>query len=136
MEPVRGQGVGTAMRRPNPTEAVLFAGVPILLLLLYVFGVSAVVQGLIWVAVGGVVGWIGSVILCTETQQGIMLDIASGALGALAGLLLLGAPVSGGGPLETFLASVVGSVIVIAAAALVRGWRPWRKRAETGNETA
>ena len=115
------------MRRLNPTLAVLVAGLLLLALLAFVFGVPAVMQGAIWVACGAVVGWLGSLILGTATQQGILLDILSGAVGALAGLLLLGAPVSGGGPLEQFLAAVVGAVLVIAAAGLARGWRPGRK---------
>lgn len=114
------------MRRLTPTEAVLVTAVPTLLLLLYVFGVAAILQGVVWVAVGGVVGWIGSIVMGSQTQQSILLDILSGAAGAFAGLLLFGAPVSGGGPLERFLAAVVGSVIVIAAAGLARGWRPGR----------
>jgi uncharacterized membrane protein YeaQ/YmgE (transglycosylase-associated protein family) len=79
-----------------------------------------------------VVGWLGSLILGTPTQQGILLDILSGAVGALAGLLLLGAPISGGGPLEQFLAAMVGAVLVIAAAGLARGWRPGRKTEHGG----
>lgn len=121
------------MRRPNSTEAVLLAGIPSLLLLLYVFGAEAVVQGALWVLVGALVGWLGSLVMGTETQQGILLDMLTGALGALAGLLLFGAPIAGGGPLERFLASAMGSVIVVAAAAVVRGWRPgrgWRRAVE------
>ena len=121
------------MRRVNPIQAVLAAAVLTAALLLYVFGVPAFVRGILWVAVGAGVGWIGSLILCTDTRQGILLDIANGAVGAFAGLLLLGAPISGGGPLEQFLAAVVGSVIVVAAAGLTRGWRPGRRSAHAGN---
>ena len=115
------------MRRPSLTQAVLIAIALTTALLIYVFGVPAVLRGMVWVAVGAFVGWLGSLILCTATQQGILLDILAGAVGALAGLLLLGAPISGGGPLEQFLAAVVGSVLVIAAAGAARGWRPWRR---------
>ena len=120
------------MRRLNPSHAVLVAGLLLLALLAYVFGVPAVLRGAIWVACGAVVGWLGSLILGTGTQHGILLDILSGAVGALAGLLLLGAPISGGGPLEQFLAAVVGSVLVIAAAGLARGWRPGRRSGAEG----
>jgi uncharacterized membrane protein YeaQ/YmgE (transglycosylase-associated protein family) len=117
------------MRRLTLSQAVLAAAVLTLLLLAYVFGVPAILQGVIWVAVGAVVGWLGSLIFGTATQQGILLDILSGAVGALAGLLLLGAPISGGGPLEQFLAAAVGSVIVVGAAGVARGWRPRRHSA-------
>ncbi len=115
------------MRGLNPTYAVLIAGVLLLALLIYVFDVPAVLRGLVWVACGAVVGWLGSLIFSTPTQQGILLDILAGAVGALAGLLLLGAPISGGGPLEQFLAAVVGAILVIAAAGVARGWRPLRR---------
>ena len=117
------------MRYVTPIQAVLAAAVLTAALLLYVFGAPAFVRGILWVAVGAGVGWIGSLILCTDTRQGILLDIACGAVGAFAGLLLLGAPISGGGPLEQFLAAVVGSVIVVAAAGVARGWRPGRRSA-------
>jgi uncharacterized membrane protein YeaQ/YmgE (transglycosylase-associated protein family) len=122
------------MRRPTPKQVILIAAALCLLLLLYVFGATVLLQSILWVLVGAVVGWIGSLVMATDTQQGILLDILTGALGAFAGLLLFGAPISGGGPLERFLASAVGSVIVVAAMALVRGWRPgrgWRRAAES-----
>ncbi len=103
-------------------------------LLLYVFGTQLVIQGALWVLVGAVAGWVGSLVMGTDTRQGILLDMLTGALGAFAGLLLFGAPISGGGPLEQFLASVLGSVIVVAAMAFVRGWRPgrgWQRSAST-----
>ena len=114
--------------RPVPSSALLLAGVILLGLLAYLLGVPATLRGAVWVACGAVVGWLGSLILGTATQQGILLDILSGAVGALAGLLLLGAPISGGGPLEQFLAAVLGAILVIAAAGLARGWRPWTGR--------
>ena len=123
------------MRRPSPAQAVLLAAVLSLALLVYVFGAQAFVQSMLWVLVGAIVGWLGSLVMATRTRQGILLDILTGALGAFAGLLLFGAPISGGGPLERFLAAVVGSIVVIAAAAIVRGWRPgrgWRQSADGG----
>ena len=116
------------MRPPSPTQAVLIAIALTTILLVYVFGVPTVLRGIIWVAVGAFVGWLGSLILATDSQQDILLDILAGAVGALAGLLLLGAPISGGGPLEQFLAAAVGSVLVLAASGLARGKRPWRRR--------
>jgi uncharacterized membrane protein YeaQ/YmgE (transglycosylase-associated protein family) len=119
------EGVAASMRLWIPTQTVLVATVSTLALLLYVFGVPAVLRGVIWVAVGAVLGWLGSLILGTETQQGIWLDISAGASGALAGFLLLGAPL-GGQPLEDFLAAALGSVVAIAAAGGARDWQPMR----------
>src|SRR5687768_11758351 len=115
------------MRRLTPMQAVLIALASTIALLTYVFGVPDVLGGAIWVCVGAVVGWLGSLILRSGTQHDIVLDILAGAVGALAGLLLLGAPISGGGPLEQFLAAVLGSVLVVGAAGIARGWRPSRR---------
>jgi uncharacterized membrane protein YeaQ/YmgE (transglycosylase-associated protein family) len=114
------------MRKPTPTQAVLIALALTTVLLVYVFGAPAALRGAIWVGVGAIVGWLGSLVLATSTQHGILLNILAGAVGALAGLLLLGAPISGGGPLEQFLAAMVGSALLVAAAGAARGWR--RKR--------
>ena len=120
------------MRSLNLTHALLLVGLLLLALLAYAFGVPAVLQGAIWVACGALFGWLGSLVFRTRRQQGILLDILSGAVGALAGLLLLGAPISGGGPLEQFLAAVVGAVLAIAISVLARGWRPGRRRKAEG----
>ena len=112
------------MFRLGPTHAVLIALAATIGLLIFVFGVADVLRGVIWVLVGAVVGWLGSLVLRSRTQQEIVFVILAGALGALAGLLLLGAPISGGGPLEQFLAAVLGSVLVVGAAGIAQGWRP------------
>jgi uncharacterized membrane protein YeaQ/YmgE (transglycosylase-associated protein family) len=127
LERSAGQGVGGAMRLLTSTHVVLIALAAMVGLLIYVFGVAIVLRGVIWVLVGAVVGWLGSLVLRTRTQQEILFDILAGALGALAGLLLLGAPISGGGPLEQFLAAVLGSVLVVGVAGIARGWRPFTR---------
>ena len=38
---------------------------------------------------GGLVGWIGSLVMRTDTSEGIFLDIVAGAIGAVAAALLL-----------------------------------------------
>ena len=44
---------------------------------------------ILWLIVGGVLGWIASKIMRTDAQQGIVLNIIVGVIGALlAGLLL------------------------------------------------
>ncbi len=114
------------MRKPTPAQAVLISVALTTMLLVYVFGVPAVLRGAIWMAVGAVVGWLGSLILTTSTQNGILLSILAGAGGALAGLLFLGSPIGGGGPLEHFLAAMIGSVLLLGVAGAARGRR--RKR--------
>jgi uncharacterized membrane protein YeaQ/YmgE (transglycosylase-associated protein family) len=51
---------------------------------------------IVWLIVGGVVGWIASMIMRTDAQQGIVLNVVVGIIGAaLAGWLL--APLIGVG---------------------------------------
>ncbi len=115
------------MRPLSLAHAVLIALAATIGLLIFVFGVANVLRGVIWVLVGAVVGWLGSLVLRARTQQEILFIILAGALGALAGLLLLGAPISGGGPLEQFLAAVVGSVLVVGGAGIAHGWKPLQR---------
>ena len=112
------------MRQLTLAQAVLIAVGLTIGLLLYVFGAPAVLGGAIWVSIGAIVGWLGSLVMRAGTQQEIWLDILAGAVGALAGLLLFGTPISGGGPLEQFFAAMVGSVLVVGGVGAARGWRP------------
>ena len=115
------------MRHLTPTQAVMIALALTIGLLLYVFGVPAVLGGAVWVSIGAFVGWIGSLVMRAPTQQDIWVDILVGAVGALTGLVLFGTPISGGGPLEQFFAAIVGSVLFVVGLGAARGWRPSRR---------
>lgn len=77
---------------------------------------------IIWLIVGGVVGWLASKIMRTDAQQGLILNVVVGIVGAfLAGLLFTGgtinqAPLS----IESFLVSLVGAVILLGIVNLLR----------------
>ena len=44
---------------------------------------------LVWLIVGGVVGWLASIVMRTDAQQGILLNVVVGIVGALlAGFIL------------------------------------------------
>ena len=45
---------------------------------------------IIWLIVGGIVGWLASIIMKRDAQQGIILNIVVGIVGALIGGFLLG----------------------------------------------
>lgn len=76
---------------------------------------------LIWLVVGGVVGWLASIVMRTDGQQGIFLNIIVGIVGAFIGGLLFGGSINNGAitPM-TFLVSLVGAVILLAIVNLVR----------------
>ena len=81
---------------------------------------------IIWLIVGGLIGWIASMIMHTNGQQGVILNIVVGIIGALlAGYLL--APLFGTGTinqgdfsLSGLLISLVGAVILLAIVNLFR----------------
>jgi uncharacterized membrane protein YeaQ/YmgE (transglycosylase-associated protein family) len=77
---------------------------------------------IIWLIVGGICGWLASLIMRTDAQQGIILNIVVGIVGAvIAGLLFGGgASLNNGVTIETFLYSLLGAVILLAIVNLVR----------------
>jgi uncharacterized membrane protein YeaQ/YmgE (transglycosylase-associated protein family) len=76
--------------------------------------------------VGGLIGWLASIVMRTNAQQGVLLNIVVGIVGALlAGFLL--APLFGTGnitqgdfSLPALLVSLLGSVILLAIVNLFR----------------
>jgi len=83
----------------------------------------------IWLIVGGVIGWIASLLMRTNSRQGLLLDIVVGIVGALvAGLLLT--PLFGIGTinqnnfsLPAMLVSLLGAIILLAVVNLLRRGR-------------
>ncbi len=77
---------------------------------------------ILWLIIGGIVGWLASIIMRTDAQQGILLNIVVGIVGAgLAGLVfnrgtINQAPLSIG----AFLISLLGAVILLAIVNLLR----------------
>jgi len=79
---------------------------------------------IIWLIVGGVIGWLASLIMRTDAQQGILLNIVVGILGAaIAGLILGGGSINQGITLQSFLYSLLGAVILLAVVNLIRRGR-------------
>ena len=76
--------------------------------------------------VGGLIGWIASIVMRTNAQQGVLLNVVVGIVGALlAGFLL--APLFGTGTitqgnfsLSALLVSLLGAVILLAIVNLFR----------------
>jgi uncharacterized membrane protein YeaQ/YmgE (transglycosylase-associated protein family) len=75
---------------------------------------------IIWLIVGGVCGWLASLIMRTDAQQGIILNIVVGIIGAIiAGLLLGKGNINQGFSIESFLWSLVGAIILLAIVNLI-----------------
>jgi uncharacterized membrane protein YeaQ/YmgE (transglycosylase-associated protein family) len=84
---------------------------------------------LIWLVIGGVIGWLASLIMRTDGNQGIFLNIVVGIVGAFIGGLLL-SPLLGAGTINnsglsvaTFVTSLGGAVILLAIVNLFRRGR-------------
>jgi uncharacterized membrane protein YeaQ/YmgE (transglycosylase-associated protein family) len=81
---------------------------------------------ILWLIIGGLIGWIASLIMRTDAQQNIFLNIIVGIVGALlAGFLLT--PLLGIGTinqsnfsLPALLVSLLGSIILLAIINLFR----------------
>ena len=77
---------------------------------------------IIWLIVGGVVGWLASLIMRTDAQQGVILNIVVGIVGAvIAGFIFGGgASLNNAITIETFLYSLLGAVVLLAIVNLIR----------------
>jgi uncharacterized membrane protein YeaQ/YmgE (transglycosylase-associated protein family) len=81
---------------------------------------------IVWLVIGGIVGWLASLVMRTDAQQGILLNIIVGIVGALiAGWFI--SPLVGSGTINAgnfslagLLVSLVGSILLLALVNLVR----------------
>ncbi|MFM9976842.1 MAG: GlsB/YeaQ/YmgE family stress response membrane protein [Sphingomonadaceae bacterium] len=81
---------------------------------------------IIMLVVGGVIGWLASIVMRTDGQQGIILNVVVGIVGAmLAGVLLTpllgGAPITSGAfDVRSLLVSFLGAIVVLGVVNLIR----------------
>lgn len=76
---------------------------------------------IIWLVIGGVVGWLASLVMRTDGQQGIVLNIVVGIVGAFIGGLLFGGSINQTPTSPTaFIISLLGAIILLAIVNLVR----------------
>ncbi len=81
---------------------------------------------IIWLIVGGLIGWVASMIMRTDAQQGVILNVVVGIVGSMLGGWLI-APLLGTGTINQsdfsimgLLASLIGAVILLAIVNLFR----------------
>lgn len=81
---------------------------------------------IIWLLVGGIIGWLASLLMKTDGQQGIILNVIVGIVGAMLGGWFI-SPLVGVGTinqdnfsLPALLVSFVGAAILLAIVNLVR----------------
>lgn len=84
---------------------------------------------IVWLILGGIIGWIASKIMRTDAQQGIFLNIIVGIIGAMLGGFLI-SPLLGIATINqndfsiaALLVSLLGAIILLAIVNLVRRGR-------------
>lgn len=70
---------------------------------------------IIWLIVGGIIGWVASIIMKTNAQQGMILNIVVGIVGALIGGWLL-SPMVGAGTVNQGDFSLLGLLVSLGGA--------------------
>jgi len=85
---------------------------------------------IIWIVVGGILGWLASLVMRTDAQQGMLLNVVVGIVGALLGGWLL-APLFGTGTINqndfsisSLLVSFLGAIVLLAIVNLLRRGTP------------
>lgn len=84
---------------------------------------------LVWLVIGGIIGWIASLIMRTDAQQGVFFNIVVGIVGALVGgwlggLFGLGGDINDGDfSISGLLMSLVGAIVLLAIVNLFRRGR-------------
>lgn len=79
-----------------------------------------------WIVVGGIIGWLASIVMKTNAQQGLFLNVIVGIVGAFLGGMLL-APLFGTGTINSddfslsgLVVSFLGAIILLAIVNLFR----------------
>ena len=84
---------------------------------------------IVWLIAGALIGWLASMVMRTDAQQGVLLDVVVGIVGALLGGWLI-APMIGAGTITQadfsasgLMASLLGAIVLLAIVNLVRRGR-------------
>ncbi|MEK7650245.1 MAG: GlsB/YeaQ/YmgE family stress response membrane protein [Patescibacteria group bacterium] len=78
---------------------------------------------ILWIVFGALVGWIASLIMKTNPQQGIMLNVVVGIIGAVVGgwlMNVLGERGISGFNFYSFVVAFIGAIIFIAITKILR----------------
>lgn len=78
---------------------------------------------ILWIIFGALAGWIASVIMKTDSNQGTMTDIIMGIIGAVVGGFLMGIVGQSGVTgfnLYSMVVAVIGAIVVIYLGRMMR----------------
>ena len=81
---------------------------------------------ILWLVIGGIIGWLASIIMRTDAQQGLLLNVVVGIVGAMLGGWLI-SPLLGRGNINngnfdmmSLIVSLIGAVILLGIVNLFR----------------
>ena len=70
---------------------------------------------IVWLIVGGIIGWIASKIMRTDAQQGALMNIVVGIVGAfIAGLIVNRGTINQEISITSVLVSLLGAIVLLA----------------------
>ena len=76
---------------------------------------------IVWLILGGIIGWLASIVMRTDGQQGIILNVIVGVIGAFLGGIIFNHDMNNGDfSLIALFEAFVGAVILLAIVNLVR----------------
>lgn len=75
---------------------------------------------IIWLIIGGVIGWVASIVMKTDGQQGIVLNVVVGIVGAVLGGWLI-SPLVGVGTINQDNFSLAGLAVSFVGAVILLG---------------
>lgn len=68
---------------------------------------------IVWLVVGGIVGWLASLIMKRDGSQGIVLNVVVGIVGALLAGWIFGGGINQAITVMSFIYSLIGAVILL-----------------------
>ena len=72
------------------------------------------------IIVGGVAGWLASMVMSRDASMGILLNIVVGIVGGFLGGLLLGGLIPGDGWIHYLITAFIGAVVLLLIANLIQ----------------
>lgn len=79
---------------------------------------------LVMIIVGGIAGWLASMVMARDASMGILLNIVVGIIGGFLGGFLLGELIPGDGWIHYLITAFIGAVILLLIANLIQRKRP------------
>lgn len=79
---------------------------------------------IVWIIIGAIAGWLASIVMKTNRQQGLVEDIIIGVIGGFLGGIILNALNIGGGVsglnIASILTAFIGAIVLLALLRMVR----------------